>query len=299
MRITVFTPTYNRAYIIEQLYKSLQNQSFYDFEWLVIDDGSTDNTKNLFEQWVQEHNNFEIRYYQFDNVGKQREINRALDLAEGELFFTVDSDDLLTADALEKIDKWEKALPHNNNYCGFAGSDGDMKGKPTNPLFDQPYIDATFFNRYPESGLFIGHDRPWVFYTSIHREFKYPEFEGEKFITESVVWNRMAAAGYKIRCYNDVIYLWEHQDDGLTNEIQKKIVSNPKGYGLWVAEKSKYLKLTFAQRMKAYYAFTIDMDQYSSSDIADFVEIPWIVIALCKSLHYLRKKKLGGRKTNI
>ena len=97
-------------------------------------------------------------------------------------------------------------------------------------------MDATFLNRYPESGMFIGHDRPWVFYTDIHRKFKYPEFEGEKFITEAVVWNRMAAAGYKIRCYNDIVYLWEHQEIGLTSGIQKILVSNPQGFGLWRKE---------------------------------------------------------------
>ena len=72
MRITVFTPTYNRAYIIGQLYQSLQIQSFKDFEWLVIDDGSTDNTKSLFEKWKLNDNDFPIRYYRFDNVGKQK-----------------------------------------------------------------------------------------------------------------------------------------------------------------------------------------------------------------------------------
>src|SRR5690625_3909375 len=100
MRITVFTPTYNRAYIIKKLYFSIQKQTFRDFEWLVLDDGSTDSTKDLFDQWIKEEHDFSIRYYRFENAGKQKEINRALDLAEGELFFTVDSDDLLTENAL-------------------------------------------------------------------------------------------------------------------------------------------------------------------------------------------------------
>ena len=219
MRITVFTPTYNRAYIIDELYNSLKKQTFIDFEWLIIDDGSTDCTYEKVKNWSADNTKFPIRYYKFENSGKQKEINRALDLARGELFFTVDSDDLLTADALDKINQWEKTIPQCEKFCGFAGSDGDMTGKAINPIFSEEYVDATFFNRYAETGMFIGHDRPWVFYTDVHRQYRYPEFEGEKFIAEAVVWNRMAKDGYQIRCFNDVIYLIEHQEDGYTKKI--------------------------------------------------------------------------------
>ena len=97
-KITVFTPTYNRAYILENLYRSLQRQSFTDFEWLVVDDGSSDGTKALFERWQKEDNPFPIRYCYKENGGKCRAINYGLKLAQGELFFTVDSDDYLTDD---------------------------------------------------------------------------------------------------------------------------------------------------------------------------------------------------------
>lgn len=295
MRITVFTPTYNRAYILGQLYQSLRDQSFDDFEWLVIDDGSTDNTKSLFENWKLDDNNFEIRYYRFDNVGKQKEINRALELAQGELFFTVDSDDLLTKDALEKIDKWEKTLPRDGSYCGVAGSDGDMEGNPTNPLFEGPYIDATFLNRYPESGMFIGHDRPWVFYTDIHRRFKYPEFEGEKFITEAVAWNRMAAAGYKIRCYNDIIYLWEHQEIGLTSGIQKILVSNPQGFGLWRKEMMEIFDYSFFKRFKEYYSFFCDVNNVCClRQAAQYIGAPLWCMIISKIYYSLKH----GREKN-
>ncbi len=289
MRITVFTPTYNRAYIIGQLYQSLQIQSFKDFEWLVIDDGSTDNTKSLFEKWKLNDNDFPIRYYRFDNVGKQKEINRALDLAQGELFFTVDSDDLLTEDALEKIDKWETSLPKDGSFCGFAGSDGDMEGNPTNPLFEGSYIDATFLNRYPESGMFIGHDRPWVLYTDIHRKFKYPEFEREKFITEAVVWNRMAAVGYKIRCYNDIVYLREHQEIGLTSGIQKILVSNPQGFGLWRKEMMEIFNYGFWKRFKVYYSFFCDVNNVCClRQAAQYIGAPLWCMVISKIYYRLK-----------
>lgn len=272
MRITVFTPTYNRRYILDKLYESLKRQTFKDFEWLIIDDGSTDGTQNLIEKWSTNNTEFQIRYYYFENGGKQREINRALDLARGELFFTVDSDDILVDDALEKIDAWEKNLPNSKKFCGLAGSDGDMSGKATNPLFPGEYIDVTFLNRYEETGLFIGHDRPWVFYTEIHRKYKYPEFKDESFITEAVAWNRMAKDGYQIRCYNDVIYLREHQKDGLTNSILQTLINNPKGYGLWLKEMMQLLRYSWIKRLKVYYSFYCDLrKKYAWKDIGSFI----------------------------
>ena len=103
MKVTIFTPTYNRAYIISKLYMSLKRQQVKDFEWLIVDDGLTDNTESLVKGWIILEKSFSIRYYKQKNGGKCRAINRALDLAQGELFFTVDSDDYLTDDAIKKI----------------------------------------------------------------------------------------------------------------------------------------------------------------------------------------------------
>lgn len=295
MRITVFTPTYNRAYIIDELYNSLKKQTFIDFEWLIIDDGSTDCTYEKVKNWSADNTKFPIRYYKFENSGKQKEINRALDLARGELFFTVDSDDLLTADALDKINQWEKTIPQCEKFCGFAGSDGDMTGKAINPIFSEEYLDATFFNRYAETGMFIGHDRPWVFYTDVHRQYRYPEFEGEKFIAEAVVWNRMAKDGYQIRCFNDVIYLIEHQEDGYTKKISQILIQSPKGYGLWKAEQMSFLKYGFLRRIKEYYIFYCDLqNKYHWRDIAKYIQasapvMMFVIIAF-------KLKHIGWRK---
>ena len=134
-KITVFTPTYNRAYIIETLYRSLQRQTYRDFEWLVVDDGSADNTKALFDAWQQEDNFFPIRYIKQENGGKCRAINHGLKLAQGELFFTVDSDDYLTDDALEKVAAWDAELPDKAQYCGFVGNRG------TTPCFNRSPLE--------------------------------------------------------------------------------------------------------------------------------------------------------------
>ena len=289
VKITVFTPTYNRYNNILNLYHSLQKQTFCNFEWLVIDDGSSDGTENLFEKLLHELNPFQIRYYKFQNCGKQREINRALDVAKGELFFTVDSDDCLTPNALYWINEWDTMIPKCGKYCGFAGNDGDLQGNPINPYSGKSYIDATFFDRDPHSEKFIGYDRPWVLYTDIHRKYKYPEFEGEKFITEAVVWNRMAADGYMIRCFDEVIYLIEHQKNGLTDKIHEILVNNPWGYGLWIKEMVEQKNYSWLKKIKSYYSFYSEMCMYASTGkIAKYVSAGKLEMMLISIVYKLK-----------
>ncbi|MEH7419366.1 glycosyltransferase family A protein, partial [Neobacillus drentensis] len=203
MKITVFTPTFNRGYIVEKLYRSLQQQTFNDFEWLVIDDGSKDNTEELFKKWMSEENSFPIRYIKYENGGKHRAINRATDMANGELFFIVDSDDYLTNDALESIVEWEKSLSDKKLFCGVSGNRGKSKNDILGTTFNGEYIDATSLER---NKFNINGDKAEVFYTDILKRYKFDEFEGEKFISEATVWERMANDGFKIRWFNKTIY---------------------------------------------------------------------------------------------
>lgn len=284
MKVTVFTPTYNRAYIIERLYRSLQYQSCMDFEWLVVDDGSTDNTQSLFARWQKEEKNFPIRYVKQKNGGKHRAINHGLDLAEGELFFSVDSDDYLTEDAVEKIIKWEAALPHGKKYCGVAGNLGTAPDQTPNHIFQEPFIDGSALQRY---GIIDG-ERAMVFYTAVHRKYKYPTFAGENFMTEAVAWNRMAGDGYKIRFFNDIIWIYEYRDDGLTMKGSRLFLENPKGYGLWLKEKAVFSGEPFIKRVKLYYTFTCDLFcRLSSRDIAECIDAPVLLVSLFYNLRKL------------
>ena len=173
MKITVFTPTFNRAYIIENLYRSLQRQSFRDFEWLIVDDGSTDNTEELINSWIDEKNDFPIRYYKKENGGKCRAINYGVDLAKGLLFFNVDSDDYLTDDALEKIATWEESLPKDKKFCGVVGNLGTSPTETPNTPWPEPYRDANLLERYDEyTDKPIDGERAWVFYTEIQKKYK-------------------------------------------------------------------------------------------------------------------------------
>lgn len=292
MKITVFTPTYNRAYIIHNLYKSLQRQTFKDFEWLIVDDGSSDGTEALVYKWQKESNPFEIRYYKTKNGGKCRAINRALEIAEGELFFTVDSDDYLTDDALDKLNQWEQSLPRNGSYCGVAGNLGTAPDETPNNYFDTEYYEGTALDRYHN----VDGERAMAFYTEIHRKYRYPEFPGENFMTEAVTWNRMANDGYKMRFYNDIIWIYEYKEDGLTKSGSKLFLNNPRGYGLWLREKAAFQHFGLYKKMRMYYTFTCDMSfQKNIKVIAECIGAPRIVVAIFRHIHNLKKVFAEGK----
>lgn len=291
-RITVFTPTFNRAYIIDNLYRSLQRQSFKDFEWLIVDDGSTDKTEQLVISWMKEDNSFPIRYYKKENGGKCRAINYALDKASGDLFFTVDSDDYLTDDALEKIALWEENLPRGVKYCGVAGNLGSSETRTSNTIFENGSFDGTLLDRYSV----VDGERAIVFYTDVHRKYKYPEFDDEKFMTEAVAYNRMAHDGYMMRFFNDIIWIYEYKEDGLTKAGNRLFINNPRGYGLWLREKDEFLGKSLIDRIKATYTFSCDLsEEWDAVVIANSIGQKEFLIKVMLLFHNLRSRYASWR----
>lgn len=291
-RITVFTPTYNRAYIIEKLYCSLRRQNFVDFEWLVVDDGSSDNTEDIFEIWSNENNPFTIRYYKTENGGKHRAINVGLDLADGEIFFTVDSDDELTNDALFKINQWFEQIADNDQIQGIVANKGYSESETINNYFLEDYIDAYLIDMHKivENGKkVLDGERAIAVYTDFHKKYKFPEFDGENFMTEAVVYNRMSHDGYKMRFYNDIIWIYEYQLDGLTKAGTKLFINNPKGYGIWIKEKSKFEKNSLLRTFITKYQFVCDLMNYWPCEvIAEAIQISCIEVRALQSFHAVR-----------
>ena len=290
--VTVFTPTYNRAYILGDLYHSLQRQTCMDFEWLIVDDGSADDTKALVASWQGEENLFPIRYVYQENGGKCRAINRGLKEADGRLFFTVDSDDYLTDDAIEKVIRWDGELPADGHFCGYAGNMGTALGVTTNRLFPGDYLDGTALDRYDR----VDGERAFVFYTEIHRKYLYPEFPGEKFLTEAVTWDLMAHDGYKMRFYNDIIRIWEYKDDGLTQAGYRVFLENPQGTGLFFRQKAEFLHYSLWNKLTLWYGYATDaMDRCTDEQIARYIGMPQILVPPCRWLHglvqILKKKR--------
>lgn len=290
--VTVFTPTYNRAYILGDLYHSLQRQTCMDFEWLIVDDGSADDTKALVASWQGEENPFPIRYVYQENGGKCRAINRGLKEADGRLFFTVDSDDYLTDDAIEKVIRWDGELPRDGHFCGYVGNRGITPTQTPNRLFPGGYLDGTALNRYDQ----VDGERAFVFYTEIHRKYLYPEFPGEKFLTEAVTWDLMAHDGYKMRFYNDIIWIWEYKDDGLTRAGYRVFLENPQGTGLFFRQKAEFLHYSLWNKLTLWYGYATDaMDRCTDEQIASYIGMPKALVPPCRWLHglvqILKKKR--------
>lgn len=290
-KVTVFTPTYNRAYIIETLYRSLQRQTCMEFEWLVVDDGSSDGTEALFEKWCQEENPFPIRYIRQENTGKCGAINHGLALANAPLFFTVDSDDYLTDDAIEKVLQWEEEMPKDGTFCGFVANRGTAPDATPNTILDCEYLDGNAFDLYGQ----VDGERAFIFYTEIHRKYLYPVFPGERFMTEAVTWNRMAHDGYKMRFYNDIIWIWEYLEDGLTKKGYDIFLRNPQGTGLFFREKAVFLKYPFHETFMMWYGFVTDApESCTNAQIADYIGMPlWLVKPMQQLhafLHFIKKR---------
>lgn len=250
MTITVFTPTYNRKHIIGKLYQSLLRQTEKDFEWLVVDDGSTDETNKWFEEICNRENPFPIRYIYQENGGKHRAINRGVQEAQGELFFIVDSDDFLTDDAIEKMLGWANQVRGLEKCAGVSGTSGYNALARIGEYFDDKaeYIDATNLER--EKYRLLG-DKTEAYYTEILKRYPFPEFEGETFLTEEVVWNKIAQDGYFLRWYPDIIYIVEYLPGGLTQSGNEKNKKNPQGILYWSKQLLQIHKRGFKKRTLA------------------------------------------------
>lgn len=252
LKFTVFTSTFNRGYIIHQLYQSLCNQTFRNFEWLVIDDGSTDNTTELFTAWEKECTGFVITYKKVENAGKPRAINMGAKLAKGKYFFMVDSDDYLTPDALEKLSIWCSEIENQQLFIGVGAARGYLDGrylKGVAPLVNEEgYVDATNLERNKYN---LDADMCEAYKTDIFRRFPMAEWPGEKFAPEQIALNNIALAGYKLRWHKDIIYICDYLEDGLTKGSFRLEKANPMGYAMMYNHKLLY---NISRREKFYAA---------------------------------------------
>lgn len=230
--LTIFTPVYNRAYIISQLYQSLCRQTCRDFEWVVVNDGSTDDIDSLMARFMAE-GRINIRYSTQPNGGKHRAINRGVSEARGSLFFIVDSDDYLTDDAVEWIRETSTPILDNDRFCGLSGIRINPDGKKIGGGEDFGIIDTNALDiRYK---YLINGDLAEIFKTSALRECRFPEFEGEKFCPEALVWNRLADK-YLLRYCHKGIYVCDYLSDGLTAKITQIRRNSPRASMTYYSE---------------------------------------------------------------
>ena len=253
MKFTVFTPTFDRKELLEKLYKSLQKQTFKDFEWLIVDDGSTDGTKEKVKKFLCEKK-LDIKYYFKENGGKQRAYNFATEKANGELFICLDSDDEYVENGLEIILKYWKKYEKNADIAGMGYLSTYPNGGIIGSSFPEKEMISTQFEIYNKYG--VKGDKGIMFRTEIIKKYKFPVFEDEKFITEAVVYNRICEK-YKMVYVNEKIEIKEYQEDGLTAKYNNLLLRNPKGQALYHNEINSQ-KLTFKRKIlnnAVYYKF--------------------------------------------
>ena len=253
MKFTIFTPTFNRKELLEKLYKSLQKQTYKDFEWLIVDDGSDDGTKEKAEEFLSEKK-LDIKYYFKENGGKQRAYNFATDKANGELFICLDSDDEYVENGLETILKYWKKYEKNNNIAGMGYLSTYPNREVIGSSFPEKEMVSTQFDIYNKYG--VKGDKGLMFRTEIIKKYKFPVFDDEKFITEAVVYNRICEK-YKMVYVNEKIEIKEYQEDGLTAKYNNLLLRNPKGQALYHNEINSQ-NLSFKQKVlnnAVYYKF--------------------------------------------
>lgn len=233
--ITILTPTYNRASLLPRLFDSLLRQTNKDFEWIVVDDGSTDDTREVVANLKEKCGGaFPMGYVYKANGGKHMAINIGAERARGELLFIADSDDLLIDDALETVANSWHDISDDKSFAGIAGLDITMDTREViGSGLPQEHIDCNAIDiRYRHH---VTGDMKEVFRTEVLREFPFPEFAGERFCSEQLVWFRMARR-YRLRYINKPIYIADYQPDGITAGITRARMCNPSASMLTYAE---------------------------------------------------------------
>lgn len=224
MKITILTPTYNRRSLLEKLYRSLTKQSNKSFEWLIVDDGSTDYTEESVKEW-QQKGAIKLRYIYKANGGKHTALNVGVNLINTELTFIVDSDDTLPEKAIEIILRYHEKYSGTEGLCGYSFLRFYPDGKVNESYFPQDEFISTYVDSRINAG--IAGDKAEVFYTEVLRKYPFPVYEGERFVPEDLIWVQMSGP-YKMVHINQCVYISEYLEGGLTRSGKRMKMKSPK-----------------------------------------------------------------------
>lgn len=253
--LTVFTPAYNRAHTLPRTYESLLKQSNKDFIWLIVDDGSSDNTEELVREWQSIDNGFEIEYIKKENGGMHTAHNTAYENIHTELNVCIDSDDCIAENAVEKIlSKWSEVK--DKGYAGIIALDADFDGNIIGKGFPADMTETTLSGYYAQGGA---GDKKLIYRTDVINSYPlYPVFEGEKYVALAYKY-RLIDQDYKLAVLDDVVCNVEYQPDGSTGTMWKQYLKNPKGFAFW-----RKVCMTYPESKKR---LIIDNIHYVSSSI--------------------------------
>jgi glycosyltransferase involved in cell wall biosynthesis len=235
-RITIHTATYNRGYILGKAYESLKNQTCKDFEWIITDDGSTDETSELVKKWLTEGTGFDIIYNPLPHVGIPRALNSGVSKARTDWFMMLDSDDSLLPETVSKVIAWLEEierLPQDMKIGGVGFCrcfpNGDYM-KPQKPLIDPVigYVDATHIERYKYN---LNMDCCEVHRTELMKKYPFKYWGSERYAPEQLCFYSIAMDGWKLRWRDEKLYICDYLPDGQTKD-NKLVMNNPMGFAM-------------------------------------------------------------------
>jgi glycosyltransferase involved in cell wall biosynthesis len=235
--LTVFTPTYNRAYCLEKCYKSLINQTCKEFVWLIIDDGSIDQTKVLVEKWRLD-NKIEIRYVWQENQGMHGAHNTAYELIDTELNVCIDSDDYMPKDAVENIIAFWKRYG-SEKVSGLIGLDAYTDGRIIGSELPENLKSSTLFDLYYKHG--VSGDKKLVYRTELTKQFPYPIFKDERYVGLAYKYYKLDQQ-FEMLLMNEVLCCVEYLPDGSSKNMLNQYRKNPKGFAFY---RKELMKLPF------------------------------------------------------
>jgi glycosyltransferase involved in cell wall biosynthesis len=223
-KLTVYTPTFNRDHLLPRLYKNLQEQTCKEFIWMIIDDGSTDNTRNLVNSWINEKI-LKIKYIYKDNGGVHTARDTAYENIQTELLVGIDSDDLLTKDAIKIIlDFWE--MHGDEMYAGIFSRTCLPDGKPYGPIF--PKKKALTYQQFTYKYKYKSEKHTILRTKIIKNTLRYPVFNDEKLIGEGYKWIQLPN-DKKFLLLNKFTRIFDMQDDGYSRNSYRNFFKFPKG----------------------------------------------------------------------
>jgi len=287
-KFSILTATYNRESKLHALYESLCMQTFEDFEWIVVDDGSVDNTASVVKSWC-DAKLIDIQYVKQGNGGKHRALNRGMSMVNGDWVAIIDSDDSVTPDCLERVARSiEKAnLDLKTEIAGVVFLSKYASGKVVGSSFPhKEYIGKTYeyYSEYKLTG-----DKFDFYRSSVLREFPFPEFYGENFLAEGIVWNRINKK-YDCLFVNEALQIVEYQEDGLSGNSIMLRIKSPNGAA---ALYSEGMTLNVPVLKKLRYASNYYRFKYHGGVACAVKGFSWLkLVGACVGLGLYMKDKL-------
>ena len=265
MKIAILTPTYNREKLLSRLYDSLLKQPTGSFIWIIIDDGSEDETENLIKSYISQ-DKVCIRYYKKNNGGKAAALNYGFAKnPDIDFFAVVDSDDWLYANAIDVIINKVEKYNDNGSVGAIFFKYSDVNGKPLYDSSANCLKEEICMTRYDHDSAYIKEDGCIGYYSKVTKKYKYPEYESEKYVGPIVI-QMMMADEFTIAFTQDYIGYAEYQVGGLSKSGRRLRLKNPLGMihycGLLQSEKNKNLKSRIKYCIEAQaYAFVANVDR--------------------------------------